>query len=193
MINSLGEDYSKKFWLKYFIWAWEDDLFYAILNDTSFYYKQVWCDCSRHLSATQSREAIVEFWTEWRDNLRLKFPIIESYFLNTGKLSTADNYIKALISEQNPTFRFIQDLESSLPFEKSIHTICHSVEYLTILLKDDYIIDWYTVEDTFHHQEHIKKIVLDLVKKIDPILYQTLITSTQQSHKFRYRKNSFFE
>ena len=179
MIKSLGKGYSKKFWLKYFLWVWEDDVFYAIQNDISFYYKQVWCDHSRHLSASQSREAIVEFWTEWRNNLRNKFPILESHFTNTGDLSTAENYIKALRAEKNPSFQFIQKLESIFPFEKSVQTIYHTVEYLTILLKDNHISDWYLVEDVFHHQIHTKKIVLEIVERIDPNLHQNLLLPTQ--------------
>jgi len=157
-------------------------VFYAIQNDISFYYKQVWCDYSRHLSATQAREAIVEFWTEWRNNLRFKFPILESHFIEIGDLVTADNYIKALRAEKNPSFQFIQNLETTFPFEKSIQTICHTVEYLTILLKENHYTDWYLVEDLFHYQKHTKKIVLDLIKKIDLTLYHNLLNPPNCSH-----------
>jgi len=193
MNRFLGQGYSKKFWLKYFLWVWEDDVFYAIQNDISFYYKQVWCDYSRHLSATQAREAIVEFWTEWRNNLRLKFTILESHFVDTGDLPTAEHYIKVLCAEENPSFQFIQELESTFSFEKSIQTICQTVEYLTILLKENYFSDWCLVEDVFHHQNHIRKIVLELVERIDPTLHQKLLLSTQNSGRFKYRRNSFFK
>jgi len=171
----LGQGFSKAFWQKYFVWVHEDDEFYSIRNGLSLYYEQIWSEETRHLNPSQSRAAITEFWTDWKEALINKFPVLHSHFLSSGDLIIVENYFAALSTQRNISFNFIKELEIQFPLEKSILLILEVVESLTIILNNNLEYEWYLVETTFYFSKPTRDRIIDITKNIDTDLHKKLI------------------
>jgi len=186
----LGIGYSKPFWQKYFTWVHKDEEFSTISSDLSFYYEQIWSDETRHLSPNKSREAIVEFWLDWKQALIFKFPDIYFYFTDSGTIPIIENYFEALSSEKELSFQFIKDLDEKFPLEKNIILIREVVESLAIILDQNLDQEWYRVETIFYFSKPIRETIIDIVKNIDLALHIKLI-SISDSNKAKDGRSHF--